>query len=55
MPLDYDQELYNRFLDCTQEGKIVDDFTIEFMRLCSQNDLDDNEGQQIAHYIHGMR
>ena len=55
LPPDYDQILYNKYLDCYQGSRSVDEYSTEFLRLCARNDFDDNGGPQIARYIRGLR
>ncbi|GJX81942.1 zinc finger, CCHC-type containing protein [Tanacetum coccineum] len=54
LPPDYDQFLFEQYQSLRQVQKSVVDYTIEFLRLSSRNNLMETEGQQISRYLYGL-
>ncbi|GJT97519.1 hypothetical protein Tco_1093037 [Tanacetum coccineum] len=54
LPPDYDQFLFEQYQSLRQVQKAVVDYTIEFLRLSSRNNLMETEGQQISRYLYGL-
>ena len=50
LPSDHAQVLYNRYHDCVQGNRRVDEYTEEFLRLQARCENCENEAQQVAHY-----
>ncbi|GJZ52625.1 putative nucleotidyltransferase, ribonuclease H [Tanacetum coccineum] len=55
LPLDYDQFLFEQYQSLRQGQKSVADYTAEFLRLSSRNNLMEAEGQQISRYLYGLK
>lgn len=54
LPTDYDQILYQQYHQCHQRGRTVNDYSEEFFRLSSRNNLQETERQQVARFISGL-
>ncbi|KAG8640411.1 hypothetical protein MANES_13G056002v8 [Manihot esculenta] len=54
LPSDHAQVLYNRYHDCVQRNRRVDEYTEEFLRLQVRCENCENEAQQVAHYQRGL-
>ena len=54
LPSDHAQVLYNRYHDCVQGNRRVDEYTEEFLRLQARCENCENEAQQVAHYQRGL-
>ncbi|KAG8639483.1 hypothetical protein MANES_14G147049v8 [Manihot esculenta] len=54
LPSDHAQVLYNRYYDCVQGNRRVDEYTEEFLRLQARCENCENEAQQVAHYQRGL-
>lgn len=52
LPPDYEQIPYQ---NCQQGTRLVSDYTEEFYRLDSQNNLSETKGLQVAWYIGGLQ
>ncbi|XP_020258805.1 uncharacterized protein LOC109835231 [Asparagus officinalis] len=55
LPSDYEQVLFGQYQNCRQGGRSVDEYTQEFYRLSSRNNLHESEAQQMSRYIGGLR
>ncbi|XP_039120519.1 uncharacterized protein LOC120256922 [Dioscorea cayenensis subsp. rotundata] len=55
LPSDYDQILYQRYQDCKQGVRTVQQYTEEFHRLSARNNLSETEAQQTARFMSGLR
>ncbi|XP_020266279.1 uncharacterized protein LOC109841747 [Asparagus officinalis] len=55
LPSDYEQVLFGQYQNCRQGGRSVDEYTQEFYRLSSHNNLHESEAQQMSRYIGGLR
>lgn len=55
LPLDYDQVLFQQYHNCKQGNRSVDEYTTEFYRLASRNDLTESDSQQAARFISGLK
>lgn len=55
LPLDFDQVLFQRYHNCKQGNRSVDEYTTEFYRLASRNDLVESDSQQAARFISGLK
>lgn len=54
LPADYDQILYQQYHQCSQKGQTVNEYSKEFLRLSSRNNLQETERQQVVRYISGL-
>lgn len=52
---DYDQILFQQYQNCSQGTRTVREYTKEFYRLSSHNDLVETESHQVARYISKLR
>jgi hypothetical protein len=55
LPVDYQQTLYGKYLQCRQRNRSVGEYTKEFYRLNARNILKESEMQQITRYTGGLR
>ena len=55
LPINYQQLLYNQYQQCHQGSRSIMDYTEEFYRLGTQNNLPKTEHQQFFMFIHGLR
>jgi len=53
LPLDYEQVIFQRFQNCYQSTCSVSAYT-EFLCLQARCNLNENEDQQVAHYVNGL-
>lgn len=53
--MNYQQILYSNYQQCRQGDHSIADYTEEFHRLGTRNNLPENEQQQIARFVFGLR
>ena len=53
LPLNYEQYIFYAYQRCTQDSKIVNEYTVEFFRLAERNQLSESENQQAVRYLSG--
>jgi Retrotransposon gag protein/Zinc knuckle len=55
LPLNYRQTLFQQLQSLTQGTKSVEEYTLEFYKLESRNQLNETEDLRVARYLHGLR
>jgi len=55
LPKDYQQVLFTQYQNCRQGIRTMEEYTLEFQRLSSRNDLEENEDQMITRYVGGLK
>lgn len=54
LPEDYEKILHKMYIDCYHWRRSVTEYTNEFLLLSEHNEVNETEGQKVAHYISGL-
>ncbi|XP_071713605.1 uncharacterized protein [Rutidosis leptorrhynchoides] len=55
LPIDYEQTLFANYHNCKQFSRSVTEYSEEFLRLASRNNLNESDSQQVARFNNGLR
>ncbi|CAJ2671722.1 unnamed protein product [Trifolium pratense] len=55
LPEDYEQILYNMYIECVQGKRSVTEYTVEFLRFSEHNELGESENQKVTRYISALK
>ncbi|PNY16528.1 geraniol 8-hydroxylase-like [Trifolium pratense] len=55
LPEDYEQIMYNMYIECVQGKRSVTEYTVEFLRFSEHNELGESENQKVTRYVSALK